>query len=90
MCKKCGKRHHTMIHEETYSTKPTAPAGESKSKDEASSHHSLGDDTQVLLGTAILLVEDAEGHMLRCRALLDSGSQASFISEDCFTRLGIT
>ncbi|CAG7733021.1 unnamed protein product, partial [Allacma fusca] len=89
MCKKCGKKHHTMIHEESSQSKQsTSP--ETKVKEDVSSHHSSGDDSQVLLGTAILLIEDSQGNPQRCRAMLDSGSQASFISEECISKLGLS
>ena len=44
---------------------------------------------QVLLCTAIVKVLDSSNQFQYCRVLLDPGSQASFITETCFKRLGL-
>ncbi|CAG7632968.1 unnamed protein product [Allacma fusca] len=88
-CKKCGKRHHTMLHLDFTSAKG-APAETPKLKESTSvtALNSVDDDSQVLLGTAILLVPDSQGCLKEVRAVLDSGSQATFISSDCLRYLG--
>ncbi|XP_038116927.1 uncharacterized protein LOC119769097 [Culex quinquefasciatus] len=45
--------------------------------------------TQVLLATAIVIIEDDEGNRLPARALLDSGSESNFISEHLSQRLRV-
>jgi Putative peptidase (DUF1758) len=45
--------------------------------------------TQVLLATAVVNVRDSGGGLQPCRVLLDSGSQSSFITENCMQRLGL-
>lgn len=45
--------------------------------------------TGSLLPTAVVRVVDSTGGFQLCRALLDSGSQACFISEDCARRLAL-
>ncbi|XP_067129093.1 uncharacterized protein [Centruroides vittatus] len=45
---------------------------------------------QVLLCTALVKVSDSSGNFVTCRALLDSGSEASFVTEDCINRLCLT
>ncbi|CAG7731226.1 unnamed protein product, partial [Allacma fusca] len=45
--------------------------------------------THVLLPTAIVYVMDSKGYSQSCRALLDSGSEVSFVSSSCVKRLGI-
>lgn len=42
-----------------------------------------------LLPTALVRVQDVTGKYQPCRMLIDSGSQASFISEECIQRLGL-
>ena len=44
---------------------------------------------QVLLSTAQVLIQEASGNYTKCRALLDSGSQVSFISRPCAGRLNL-
>ena len=39
----------------------------------------------MLLATAIVEVQNKSGHYVPCRALLDSGSQSSFITRMCTT-----
>lgn len=43
----------------------------------------------VLLSTIAVFVQDVSGHHQEARALLDSGSQCSFMSEHCQLRLGL-
>lgn len=48
--------------------------------------HSVNSNHQVLLATAKIILENHEGDQHEVRALLDSGSEASFISEECVQR----
>ena len=43
--------------------------------------------SEVLLNTALVLVQDNAGEFIQCRALLDSGSQLSLIRQSCASRL---
>lgn len=43
--------------------------------------------SEVLLSTAVVQVEDVDGQLHYCRALLDSGSQSSFISRELCDKL---
>ena len=95
-CKKCGKRHNTMLHTET-----TSEASQRTVKQEESTRNSSSDQpalslhagsapsdpSKVVLATAKILVKDSDGKFQTCRALLDPGSQATFISQACATRL---
>ncbi|XP_054709120.1 uncharacterized protein LOC129218823 [Uloborus diversus] len=80
-CKKCAKNHHTLLH-----------YNQSENNSEvnyqgASNSNTLSASAKVLLCTAIIKVVDSSGELQLCRALLDPGSQASFIPEDCLQRL---
>lgn len=44
---------------------------------------------QVRLSTAVLYVEDKQNNLVKCRALLDSGSQMNFISRNLVTKLNL-
>ncbi|XP_058840907.1 uncharacterized protein LOC131696380 [Topomyia yanbarensis] len=46
--------------------------------------------SQVLLATAVVMVEDDEGNQYPARALLDSGSESNFITERLCQRLKVT
>lgn len=45
---------------------------------------------EVLLSTALVKIKDAEGHFQEGRALLDCGSQSSFITKEFRNKLGLT
>lgn len=45
--------------------------------------------TQVVLSTAVVQIEDKFGRFVKCRALLDSGSQINFISKPLAVKLGL-
>ena len=47
-------------------------------------------DNCVLLATAIIYLRDDHGQVIRCRALLDSGSQSNFITRECANLLKAT
>ncbi|XP_058817763.1 uncharacterized protein LOC131681072 [Topomyia yanbarensis] len=49
-----------------------------------------GSSSQVLLATAVVMVEDDEGNQYPARALLDSGSESNFITERLCKRLKVT
>ena len=44
----------------------------------------------ILLATAIVEVQNKSGHYVPCRALIDSGSESSFISERCVQPLRLS
>lgn len=46
-------------------------------------------NSEVLLSTAIILVRDYTGEFQKCRVLLDSASQSSFITSALLSRLGL-
>ncbi|XP_071576231.1 uncharacterized protein [Temnothorax nylanderi] len=94
-CRKCDKRHNTLLHLE-HTTKPSvdsASGDDSKSNEKvvatSVNHSAIGQERQVVLATAIVNVLDIKGTPKPCRALLDSGSQSSFITTDCAKALGL-
>ena len=77
-CKKCNKSHNTFLHFESPPSETVATL------------HSEGDsETQVLLATALVNVQDQSGKQQVCRVLIDGGSQATFITESCVKSLGL-
>ncbi|KAH8360707.1 hypothetical protein KR200_002663, partial [Drosophila serrata] len=92
-CFTCKGRHHTLLHcgppssDHASSTSPPALSRPSSSNASASTSTVQNDfasgTTAVLLGTAIIDMCHL-GTNYRARALIDSGSEATFISERLF------
>ena len=81
-CRTCRKRHHTLLHFDSENVPETS----------LDSNLQCGqcriNPTSVLLATAMVPVVTSKG-IYSCRALLDSGSQASFITEACVQQMGL-
>ncbi|CAG7720501.1 unnamed protein product [Allacma fusca] len=81
-CKKCKKKHHTMVHLD--SPVPDETPGVS-----SLTAHKGPQRSQVLLQTAIVNIQDKYGNLQSFRALLDSASEVSFVSERCIKKLAL-
>ncbi|XP_052752341.1 uncharacterized protein LOC128200981 [Galleria mellonella] len=85
-CKKCGRRHHTLLHLTTLN-KPeiTTERNESVQSPSTSCHTANTkpetNNKQVILPTAQIKVKAKNGSTYVLRALVDQGSQASFVTE---------
>ena len=96
-CSKCGQRHNTMLHDdkqgsstsEEVKTEPAATESTAENQPPRVSHHVNNNQHQsrVLLQTAIIRVQDGFGRYQDCRALLDSGSDSTFVSERLVQKL---
>ncbi|XP_011858813.1 PREDICTED: uncharacterized protein LOC105556338, partial [Vollenhovia emeryi] len=111
-CKKCQKRHNTLLHIDGTAASNAPSSGKDNTKQDAlassaeepkntnasnnnvsnvsnslSSCHTNGSLSHILLSTAIIYVCDQAGNLHECRALLDSGSQANFLSQELCERL---
>ena len=85
-CKKCQKLHHTLLHLEynTTQTREDPPRETQNSEVSAtalSAHAAMGISANMLLMTCYIQVEAPDGSFMKARALLDSASSASFVSE---------
>lgn len=91
-CRKCNKRHHTMLHYDSNShsgPSTTAVPGSSSSQNTESTTEvkslfasaTLKNRPSVLLATATVTVGTIQGRTAVVRALLDQGSEMIFISE---------
>lgn len=93
-CKRCNKKHNTLLHfEKTEEKQPQIENREAVS-DEAPTGNTapaslLVESSQphVFLPTAVVLATDKTGKRRECRAILDSGSQINFISGSLANRL---
>ncbi|XP_022817401.1 uncharacterized protein LOC111350200 isoform X1 [Spodoptera litura] len=93
-CRICHKRHHSLVHQQAQSNISNQQDNmqakhhqiEQNQQQEAyipaelSSHFTASTST-ALLATALVPVSDTSGRMTVLRALVDQGSQATFISE---------
>ncbi|XP_029171330.1 uncharacterized protein LOC114940747 [Nylanderia fulva] len=90
-CCHCQEKHYTLLHTEPETT-PQPAAWEKTASDDSADKLSNVEtskvsaltssiSTTVLLATAVIRVFGESGRSLTVRALLDSGSEASFISE---------
>ncbi|XP_045542389.1 uncharacterized protein LOC123723515 [Papilio machaon] len=90
---RCKRKHHTLLHKkfdpntEADSSAPVTsankepPQNESKAEPHISTHFAKNVRSQVLLATAVVKARSRNGYSQVLRALLDQGSQASFITE---------
>lgn len=103
-CRICSRRHHTLLHRNKDSAsvqteehkQPNASQHGVEEKEEIvnttiASHHSAKQSTSIaLLATATVLARNEHNHTVVLRALVDQGSQASFISEKATQLLKLT
>ncbi|XP_053968655.1 uncharacterized protein LOC128870082 [Anastrepha ludens] len=82
-CRVCNRSHHTLLHQYPVSF-ATAPQL-------STSHamHTTSTPDRVMLATAVVNVKGSSGEYLAARALLDSGSQVNFMTEDLAQKLRI-
>ncbi|XP_062703992.1 uncharacterized protein LOC134286395 [Aedes albopictus] len=105
VCRNCKGKHHTLVcfrptsneDRDESSVARTSAAGSSiqspeepqESSSLVSSNVSGNRMSSVLLATAIVLVEDEDGNRVPARALLDSGSECNFMTENLSQQLKV-
>ncbi|KAJ8941096.1 hypothetical protein NQ318_019101 [Aromia moschata] len=82
-CKKCQLKHNTLIHVES-SVMTTPNTSNTNSLSACSVKNAY-----ILLSTALLAINDSQGNGHLVVALLDSGSQSSFITRRLCKKLGL-
>ena len=83
-CRRCQKSHHTLIHSDSREAEQTEKPSCTTTAEPAtctSAHAATGFASNTLLMTCQLLVHSPDGTALKARALLDSASSTSFISD---------
>ncbi|CAG7829646.1 unnamed protein product [Allacma fusca] len=81
-CRKCGRYHNTLLHYESIQV-------ENKPREANSCLGHPSDPASVLLATFLVRVADSNGVAHEMGALLNNGSQTSFISTGCVRRVGM-
>ncbi|XP_018360396.1 PREDICTED: uncharacterized protein LOC108759449 [Trachymyrmex cornetzi] len=100
-CKRCSKRHSSLLHDDKYSTKEDR---EQKDNIKSNQQEDVSQDntictyaqsnkkvrsTQVLLATAVVLVRNDKGKNVEGKVLLDNGSQSNFVTEEFVKKLNL-
>lgn len=104
-CRRCGRRHHTLLHferqgltsdhqepnieNEVKRATESLPASDSETRMVANFAREKLPEHQVLLATASVNVKSNNGSKHIIRALLDQGSMASFVTEATVQLLGL-
>ncbi|XP_076301748.1 uncharacterized protein LOC143219755 [Lasioglossum baleicum] len=85
-CRFCQKRHHSLLHLETSSASSSPPESSTATSmpTEVNSHFAstlAASPSGILLATAWVQLRVPSGRCITVRALIDQGSEASFITE---------
>lgn len=90
-CKFCRKRHHSLLHLPTSpsSSKDRNPENTVNTNTSSALTAVLPQYSHILLGTVVAEIQDSLGNFRPVRLVIDSGSQHSFITTKCTSRLGL-
>ena len=89
-CRKCSKKHNTLLHRDENSVEESSKGNTSNSttagtqdsdKVKVTCNHTQDKETPVILATAMINVQDFQGNLHECRILLDGGAQSHFITK---------
>ena len=81
-CEECNGKHHTLLHHGSkVETKSSPEKTEENGNGSIANHHTNGRQGSILLMTCQVIIRAPDGATVQVRALLDSGSEASFITE---------
>ena len=80
-CQVCKSNHHTLLHKPAENNSDESQVVQVNVQRSASSSN--------ILPTALVNVRDGSGSYVSCRVLLDTGAQASFITEKLFKKLNL-
>ncbi|XP_052850685.1 uncharacterized protein LOC128261177 [Drosophila gunungcola] len=93
-CRVCNSSHHTLLHIYAPNTNlalppPSQPTLMEESPSTSHVLHANASD-RVILATAVVSVQTKSGEFVLARALLDSGSQLNFVTDELAQRIKIT
>ncbi|XP_063989072.1 uncharacterized protein LOC135168624 [Diachasmimorpha longicaudata] len=90
-CKKCGKKHNTMLHYDAndFNTRNHNQTGNAQPEASTASFNGVAYKAysalvspQSVLSTAVINIKNQDGNLVKARVLLDNGAQSNFITED--------
>ena len=87
-CQKCKKKHHTLLHRDEPNSQKFSCNGVISDEAKFSGHQGEAKYT-TLLPTAIVSVINSHNQLAQCRALLDCGSQLSFVTKHLAKQLNL-
>ncbi|XP_077275276.1 uncharacterized protein LOC143904452 [Temnothorax americanus] len=79
-CRKCKRKHHTLLHSEGESFDRGSGSSNAANANPIASLQAVV-ASQVLLATASVRMLNNRGEPIKCRVLLDNGSQSNFVTE---------
>nr|XP_031836767.1 uncharacterized protein LOC116428794 [Nomia melanderi] len=88
-CRQCGKGHYTLLHRDDAKQETVSLEALVETTTSCVSNSVSVATEYTVLSTAIVFIKDRQGRKHECRALLDVGSQANFITEDLHNRLDL-
>ncbi|KAG5869691.1 hypothetical protein JTB14_025718 [Gonioctena quinquepunctata] len=88
-CKRCKSRHNSLLHDDIRPVQPNETTDEQSSANVLSSGAIQCSIGQTILSTARVLISDNFDQFHSVRALLDCGSQTSFITEQLQRKLNV-
>ena len=82
-CEECHGKNHTLLHHDASKaeTKSSPETSDESEKGSIANHHTNGRQGSILLMTCQVIIRAPDGATVQVRALLYSGSEASFITE---------
>ena len=83
VCRTCGQKHHTLLHDSSLKIPRRSDTSEFAGHQKDTTKHT----PCTMLSTAMVSIKDSFGKLVSCRALLDSGSQMSFITHTMVEKL---
>lgn len=88
VCQTCKQRHHTLLHPD----EPNKPTEIASTSSGVNSFHGTSDGSIVrgIVPTAVVNCQDGYNKLQPIRAIFDTGSEISFITESCVQQLGLT
>lgn len=89
-CKRCGRRYNTLLHLNKLAPEKRSVLADNSTIDKPTvlAAQMSGDNvSHILLGTALIEIQDSIGNWHEGRALLDPGSQAHFITSEFTERV---
>ncbi|XP_076280087.1 uncharacterized protein LOC143219483 [Lasioglossum baleicum] len=87
LCRVCHKRHHSLLHEDAPRSAPSGTASSPLPSEDSSAINShfastlATSSSSILLATAWVQIRVPSGRCITVRALVDQGSEASFVTE---------